>query len=197
MAKKTADELRKEIKVLTQKILKETNSDQIDKLVWRFETITNKLKDAVELEQAKPFTDAIIEFNQSTDEFVMWKKVRVVDTTTDWIGGRATIKKIVCRLIVPAHAKRLMAISQILSDDELQNNQIRVSEAIVDGYENLNGTPLTPLKANESIRSLWEWSFMYPKVGETVKPHRFDRNKYDCCVAGIHGYTNLKAARKY
>ena len=107
-----------------------------------------------------------------TGSFVAWKACRSEN------NGRVIVK-----LIIPAHAKRLSSTGR----------KCRADKAIVQEIQALDGQPLENIKA----WSMHDGTFAYA-VGETVTPREpFCENRWQECASGIHFFINRKEAVDY
>ena len=92
-------------------------------------------------------------------------------------------RNIIVKLEVPENAQRVYC----------NKLKIRVSEAKVVGFYNLDGSAIPD---DTEVVSFYDSKFKY-KIGETVKPEKKFDNTNGLCGSGIHGYIDFVDAVKY
>mgnify|MGYP003298067877 CR=1 FL=1 len=118
------------------------------------------------------YTTGIIPPQNTT---ILYKKAYVVKDDR--------FNEMIVKLEVPEKAKRVYC-------DELK---IRVSEAKVIGFYNIDGSALPD---NIEVVSNYDHNFKY-KIGETVKPEKDFDPTSGVCGSGIHGYIDIGDAFRY
>lgn len=116
-------------------------------------------------------------------EFTAYKRVDCCNTEDAY--GRYT--SAVAKLVIPASAKRSSAFSR----------KCRASEALVVGFYDLDGYPLSDAFINmHEFHSTHRYGFKY-KLGEKVVPDSFDPDRWKECASGIHFFMTFKEAANY
>ena len=107
-------------------------------------------------------------------------RLSIVPEVGQYTGFKVCRDGVIVRLIIPAEARRSNATGR----------KCRAEFAVVEAAEDRYGKPV------ESAVSKHDGKTVY-RVGETVRCHKWDENRWNECSGGIHHFLTRIEAEKY